>query len=60
MSFTQQRSGRSDWARRRPVSAPEALESRQLLASAVWRPIASPWLPSNLFVTNPITHQREL
>ncbi len=32
MSFTRQRSGRSDWARRRPVSQPEALESRQLLA----------------------------
>ena len=58
MSFTQQRSGRSDWARRRLVSAPEALESRQLLSGVP--AYASPWLPSNLFVTNPITHQREL
>jgi hypothetical protein len=59
MSFMQQRSGRSDWARRRLVSAPEALESRELLASGV-PAYASPWLPSDLFVTNPITHQREL
>jgi hypothetical protein len=59
MSFTQQRSGRSDWARRRLVSAPEVLESRQVLSSGV-PAYASPWLPSDLFVTNPITHQREL
>jgi hypothetical protein len=59
MSFMQQRSGRSDWARRRLVSAPEALESRQVLSSGV-PAYASPWLPSDLFVTNPITHQREL
>jgi hypothetical protein len=59
MSFMQQRSGRSDWARRRLVSAPEILESRQVLSSGV-PAYASPWLPSDLFVTNPISHQREL
>jgi hypothetical protein len=59
MSFMQQRSGRSDWARRRLVSAPEVLESREVLSSGV-PAYASPWLPSDLFVTNPITHQREL
>ena len=59
MSFMQQRSGRSDWARRRLVSAPEALESREVLSSGV-PAYAAPWLPSDLFVTNPITHQREL
>jgi len=59
MSFARQRSGRSDWARRRRVSEPEALESRQLLSSGV-PPYQSPWIPSDLLVTNPITHQREL
>ncbi len=58
MSFARQRSGRSDWARRR-VSEPEALESRQLLSSGV-PAYQSPWLPSDQLVTNPITHQREL
>jgi len=59
MSFTRQRSGRTDWARRRPVSEPEVLESRQVLSSGV-PAYASPWIPSSLFVTNPITHQKEL
>ncbi len=35
MSFTRQRSGRSDGARRWPIFQPEALESRQVLASIV-------------------------
>ena len=60
MSFTRQRSGRSDWARRRPVSQPEALESRQLLAHGIAATYLAPWLPTAAFVTNPITHQREL
>jgi hypothetical protein len=60
MSFTRQRSGRSDWARRRPVSQPEALESRQLLATGMGATYLFPWLPTDQFVTNPITHQREV
>ncbi len=63
MSFTRQRSGRSDWVRRQPVSPLEALESRQLLAgglAAMASGYLSPWLPTDQFVTNPITHQREL
>ena len=60
MSFTRQRSGRSDWARRRPISQPEALESRQLLATGMGATYLFPWLPTDQFVTNPITHQREV
>jgi hypothetical protein len=60
MSFTRQRSGRSDSARRRPVSNPEVLESRQLLATGMAATYLSPWLPTDQFVTNPITHEREL
>jgi hypothetical protein len=58
MGFTRQRSARSAWVRRRRVSNPEVLESRQLLSSTV-PSYLSPWIPSDLFVTNPITHQRE-
>ena len=60
MSFTRQRSGRSDWARRQLVSQPEALESRQLLASGIGATYLFPWLPTDQLVTNPITHQREV
>ena len=42
------------------VSQPEALESRQLLATGMGATYLSPWLPTDQFVTNPITHQREL
>ena len=59
MSFARQRSGRSDRARRRRVSEPEVLESRQLLSLGI-PAYQSPWIPSDLLVTNPITHQREL
>jgi len=41
------------------VSHPEALESREVLSAAL-PSYFSPWLPSDLPVTNPITHQREL
>jgi hypothetical protein len=58
MGFTRQRSARSEWVRRRRVSNPEVLESRQLLSTTV-PSYLSPWIPSDLFVTNPITHQRE-
>lgn len=58
MGFTRQRSNRSEWVRRRRVSNPEILESREMLSVSV-PGYLSPWLPSDLFVTNPITHQRE-
>ncbi len=60
MSFTRQRSGRSDWARRQLVSQPEALESRQLLATGMGGTYLFPWLPTDQLVTNPKTHQREV
>jgi hypothetical protein len=60
MSFTRQRSGRSDGARRWPIFQPEALESRQLLASGIAATNLFPWLPTDQLVTNPITHEREL
>ncbi len=60
MSFARQRSGRSDWARRHFAMRPEALESRQLLAQGMGATYLFPWLPTDSFVTNPITHQREL
>jgi hypothetical protein len=40
------------------VSHPEALESRQVLSALP--AYLSPWTPSDLPVTNPITHQREI
>ena len=57
MGSTRQRSNRPDSARRRQFPAPEQLESRLVLATV------SPgfWLstlPSDLYVTNPITNQR--
>jgi hypothetical protein len=60
MSFTRQRSGRSDGARRWPIFQPEALESRQLLASGIAASPLFPWLPTDQLVTNPVTHEREL
>ena len=63
MSFARRRSGRSDWLRRQAFSPIEVLETRQLLTTGL-QSIASgylaPWLPTDQFVTNPITHQREL
>jgi hypothetical protein len=40
------------------VSQPEALESRVVLSSAL-PAYLSPWIPSDLPVENPVTHQRE-
>jgi hypothetical protein len=60
MRITRQRLGRSDWARRQLVSEPEVLESRQLLASGMGATYLSPWLPTDEFVTNPITKEREI
>jgi hypothetical protein len=63
MSFARRRSGRSDWLRRPAFSPIEVLETRQLLTTGL-QSMASgylaPWLPTDQFVTNPITHQREL
>ena len=56
MSSTRQ-SDRPDPARRRPLLTPELLESRQLLSTAV-PSYLSLYTPSDLYVTNPITHQR--
>jgi hypothetical protein len=57
MGFMQHRSDRPDSARRRQFQAPELLESRQLLSSAL-PGYYSFYTPSDLFVTNPITNQR--
>ncbi|QEH36342.1 hypothetical protein OJF2_49030 [Aquisphaera giovannonii] len=56
MSFRQQRSDRPASARRRRVDAPEALENRQVLSSGGM--FHALYTPSDVFVTNPITHQR--
>lgn len=56
MSSTQQ-SDRPDQARRRPWLTPELLETRQLLSTAVPNYL-SLYTPSDLYVTNPITHHR--
>jgi hypothetical protein len=58
MGFTRRRSDRSGPARRSHSYSPELLESRQLLSTAVPN-FLSPYIPSDLLVTNPITHQRE-
>ena len=56
MRCTRRRSDRSESVRRRHVSQPEALESRLVLSSGL-PSYLSPWLPSDLPVQNPITHQ---
>jgi hypothetical protein len=57
MGSKRQRSDRPDSARRRQFHAPEALESRQLLATTL-PSYLSMYTPSDLYVTNPITHHR--
>lgn len=57
MGFTRRRSDRPDSARRRQHLTPEILESRQLLSTGIPGAL-SPWVPSDLFVTNPVTKQR--
>jgi hypothetical protein len=39
---------------------PEVLEGRQLLATGMGATYLSPWLPTDSFVTNPITKEREI
>ena len=56
MSFTRQRSDRPDPARRRQSPTTESLESRQLLTGVP--SYMSHYVPSDLYVTNPITHHR--
>jgi hypothetical protein len=59
MRCTRRRSGRPDSGRRRHVSHPEALENRQVLSTTLPAYLA-PWVPTDLPVQNPITHQKEL
>jgi hypothetical protein len=59
MRCTRRRSSRPESDRRRHKAQPETLESRVVLSSAVPRYL-SPWIPSDLPVVNPVTHQREL
>lgn len=58
MRCTRRRSARTDSDRRRHVTQPESLESRIVLSSGLPAYLA-PWIPSDLPVSNPITHQKE-
>src|SRR4051812_45215597 len=57
MGSTRQRSDRPDSARRRQFPTPETLESRLVLSTAV-PGYLSLYVPSDLYVTNPITNKR--
>src|SRR5271166_4205778 len=57
MGSTQQRSDRPDSARRRQLLEPEQLESRLVLSTA-FSNYLSLYIPSDLYVNNPITNQR--
>ncbi len=59
MRFTRRRSDRSGSVRRKHVSYTESLESRRVLSAAI-PSYLSPWIPSDLPVENPVTHQKEL
>ncbi len=59
MGFTRQRSDRPDSVRRRRFQAPEQLESRIVLSSSPLPIFAGLYTPSDLYITNPITNQRE-
>jgi hypothetical protein len=58
MRCTRRRSVRSESDRRRHVTQPEILESRVVLSSGLPAYLA-PFLPSDLPVQNPVTHQAE-
>jgi hypothetical protein len=58
MRSTRRRSVRPEADRRRHVTQPESLESRVVLSSAL-PSYLSPWIPGDLPVQNPVTHQRE-
>jgi hypothetical protein len=57
MGSTRQRSDWPDSARRRQLLEPEQLESRLVLSTA-FSNYLSLYIPSDLYVTNPITNQR--
>jgi hypothetical protein len=60
MQFTRRRSGRSDSSRWGQASCLEVLESRQLLSTFESKPHPfAVYLPTDLSVRNPITHQPE-
>ena len=58
MRCTRRRSVRPESDRRRYVSQPETLESRIVLSGALPY-YQAPWIPSDLPVVNPVTHQKE-
>jgi hypothetical protein len=59
MRGTRRRSDRSESTRRRNVIRPESLESRLVLSTSLPAYLA-PYIPSDLPVQNPITHQAEM
>ncbi len=61
MSLPRTRSSRSERSRvnRRLVCIPDTLESRWVLQAGIPNYL-SPWIPSDLLVTNPITKEREI
>ena len=61
MSLPRTRSSRSERSRtnRRLVCLPDTLESRWVLQAGIPN-YQSPWIPSDLLVTNPITKEREI
>jgi hypothetical protein len=58
MRGTQRRSDRSELTRRRHAILPESLESRLVLSSVLPSYLA-PFIPADLPVQNPVTHQTE-
>ncbi|MDR3619597.1 MAG: hypothetical protein P4L85_09620 [Paludisphaera borealis] len=58
MGIMRRGSSRPGSVRRSRLQGPEVLESRQLLASNI-AGYLSPYIPSDLYVRNPITNQRE-
>ncbi len=61
MSLPRTRSSRSERRRneRRLICKPDVLETRRVLQAGI-PSYQSPWIPSDLLVTNPITKEREL
>ena len=58
MRRTRRQSARPQSGRRKHVTRTESLESRVVLSSAA-PAYLSPWIPSDLPVVNPVTHQKE-
>lgn len=57
MRFTRRRPHRPDPARYRPGSSLERLEARQVLTTSFANGAFAPWVPTELPVRNPITHE---